>query len=317
MLRYLLRRLLGLMLVLFGTSVIVFASLHVSGGDPARVLLGPRAGVTEEALNQIRDKYGLREPLPVQYAVWLGNVLQGDLGESIRARDSVASVIGARLGTTVALTGCSAFLILTIGIPLGIISAVRRGRRTDTVASVLALVASSVPSYVTAVILVAIFAVGLRMFPSLGLGNGSLPDYLYHLTLPAIALAFASIAFVSRVTRASLIEALGREFVQTARSRGFTERRVILKHALRAGLAPILTVGGLMIGYLLAGAVVVEHAFGLNGVGALLVASVQGFDYPVVQAIVLLLTTAFVVANLVVDLLYVVVDPRVRLEMKT
>lgn len=311
MIRYLLRRLASMLLVLAASTVVVFAFLHLAPGDPAQILLAGRP-TTTEALEAVRQKYALDQPPPAQYATWVGHIIQGDLGDSIKERDSVIHVIAPRIGTTLALTVYAALLMLLLGIPLGIASAVYRSGPVDVAASTGALVAASVPAYVSAVVLIAVFAVALGWFPALGVGSGGL-DTIYHLTLPAVALALSALAIVSRVTRLSMIETLRTEFVETARIRGFSRRRVVLKHALRSALIPIVTVSGVVVGYLLSGAILVEYAFGLNGVGALLVGSVQGLDYAVVQAIALLFTAEFLLINLGVDLLYAVIDPRLRL----
>ena len=311
MIRYLLRRAASMLLVLVASSVVVFGFLHLAPGDPAKILLAGRP-TTEQALDAIRQKYALDEPLPVQYVTWAGEIIHGDLGDSIKERDTVVHVLTPRLGTTLALTAYAALLMLLVGIPLGIASAVYRSGPVDVVASTGALVVASIPAYVSAVVLIAVFAVALGWFPALGVGSGAL-DMVYHLTLPAIALALSALAIVSRVTRLSMIEALQTEYVETARIRGFSGRRVVLKHAFRSALIPVVTISGVVVGYLLSGAILVEYAFGLNGVGALLVGSVQGLDYAVVQAIALLFTAEFLLINLGVDLLYAVIDPRLRL----
>jgi len=299
-----------MLVVLFAASIIVFLFLHLAPGDPATILLAGRP-TTEEALTAVRAKYALDQPLPVQYLTWIGNVLRGDLGESIKGRDEVLNVLRPRLVTTLALTAYAAVLMLLIGIPLGIVSAVRRGGAVDATASFGALIVASIPPYVSGVVLIAIFAVALGWFPALGLGSG-VADTFYHLTLPAIALALSAIAMVSRVTRVSMIGALATEYVETARIRGFSSRRIVLKHALRSALIPVVTVSGVVVGYLLSGAILVEYTFRLNGIGSLLVSSVQGLDYAVVQAIALIITAEFLVISLVVDILYAVIDPRVR-----
>lgn len=300
-----------MLLVLFASSIIVFSFLHLAPGDPAQILLAGRP-VTEAALDAVRKKYALDEPFVVQYTTWISNVLQGDLGNSIKERDTVINVIKPRISVTVTLTAYAALIMLTVGIPLGVASAVRRSGPIDLLASVGALVLASVPSYVSAVVLIVIFAVTLNWFPALGTGSGGL-DTLYHLTMPAIALAISALAIISRVTRLSMIETLAMDYVETARIRGFSGSRVIFKHALRSALIPVITVSGVVVGYLLSGAVLVEYAFGLNGLGALLVGSVQGLDYAVVQAVALLFTTQFLIINFVVDVLYAVIDPRMRI----
>jgi peptide/nickel transport system permease protein len=224
-------------------------------------------------------------------------------------------VVSGRIIPTLQLAAYATLLIFLVGLVLGIVAALRRDRLADTVISVSTLVFSSISAYVAAILLIVFFAVELGWFPVFGLGGGFL-DRLYHLTLPAIALALGLTALVARVTRTSMGRALEQEFVETARSRGLPERTVVLKHALRNAFIPVLTISGLIAGYLISGAVLVEFTFGLAGLGSLLVEAVQAKDFAVVQAVVLIFTAAFVLINLAVDLLYAVVDPRVRLQQR-
>lgn len=311
---YILRRLLGAIPLLLITSFIVFSFVHIAPGSPEQVLVAGR-NVDEETLQAIRDRYQLDDPFLVQYWNWLKNAVTGDLGESIVFSDSVADVVGPRILPTVQLALYALALILIFGFPIGLLTGVKRDSHLDTTVSSLTLLGSSISPYVSGILLIAVFAVALGWFPVFGLGEGGL-ERLYHLTLPAIALAIALSALVARVTRASVGTALEQEFVETARSRGFSERRVIGKHALRSALVPVVTITGLVFGFLIAGSVLVEFTFGLNGLGALLIQAVSTRDFPVVQAVTLVFTVAFIVINLLVDLLYAVVDPRVRLQGK-
>lgn len=310
MTRYIAKRVAAMLVVLLSSSLLVFACLHLAPGDPAKILLAGRP-VTEQSLQAVRDKYGLDRPLPEQYLTWVDDVIHGDLGESIKGRDSVVNVLKPRLGTTLMLTVYAMALVLLIGVPLGVLSAVYRRGWVDVTSSVGALVLASIPAYVTGIALISIFAVSLGWFPALGGGNGGL-ESVYYLTLPAIALAMSAMAMLSRVTRLSMLETLGADFVETARIRGFSAGRVVGKHAFRSALIPVVTIAGVLVGYLLSGAVLVEYAFSINGIGSLLVSSVQGLDYAVVQAIALLATLAFVTINLFVDILCFVIDPRIR-----
>lgn len=312
MLRYVLRRLAGAVPLLLLTSFIVFSFIHLAPGSPEKILLAGKR-VDPETLQAIRDHYGLDDPFLVQYWHWLVNVVQGDLGESITLKNSVSAVVSGRIVPTLELAAYATVLVVVFGLALGILAAIKRYGLVDTVVSVVTLVGSSIAAYVSAILLILIFPVSLGIFPVFGLGE-SFAGRLYHLTLPAIALAVALTALVARVTRASMGQALEQEFVETARSRGFSERRVIGKHALRNALVPVLTISGLVAGYLISGAVLVEYTFGLNGLGALLVSSVLAKDFAVVQAIALIFTAAFILINLAVDLFYAVVDPRVRLQ---
>ncbi len=311
MLVYVVRRLLWAIPLLLITSFIVFSFVHLAPGSPEQIILGGH-NVDQETLQSIRDRYRLDDPFLVQYWTWLKNALSGDLGESIVFRDSVANVVVPRILPTVELAVYALFLIAVFGLSSGIASGLRRGSSLDTTVSGVTLVGSSISTYVSGILLIAVFAVALGWFPVFGLGEPGL-DRIYHLTLPAIALAVALTALVSRSTRASLAQTLDQEFVETARSRGFTERRVIGKHALRNALIPVLTITGLVFGFLISGSILVEFTFGLNGLGSLLIQAVRTQDFAVVQAVTLLFTATFIFINLGVDILYAVVDPRVRL----
>jgi peptide/nickel transport system permease protein len=305
------KRLVSSAFLLLASSFVVFALVAIAPGSPEDVILGGRK-VDEATVQAIRDKYRLDEPFLVQYGYWLGNVLRGDMGDSIAYRDTVASVIRPRVRPTLELGLYAAGIVLCIGLTLGIIAAVKRGKRSDTAASLSMLIASSISPYVSGILLIYVFAVRLGWFPVFGLGEQG-TDRIYHLTLPAIALALGLTALLGRVTRASLSHALEEEYVETARCRGFRESRVVFKHAFRSAFIPVLTVTGVITGYLISGAVLVEYTFGLNGLGALLIDAVLSRDFAVVQAIVVIFTATFLIINLVVDLLYVVVDPRTRL----
>ena len=306
------RRLIGSALLIVASSFIVFSLIYIAPGDPVDILLGgrPADAATREA---IRASYHLDQPFLVQYGIWATNALHGDLGRSVALRGTpVSDLISDRVVPTVQLALYASILVAVVGLALGVLTGVRRGTRTDAVGSLGMLIAASMSPYVTGILLIIVFSVSLDLFPVFGLGEG-LADRIYHLTLPAIALALALTALLGRVTRASLSQALNREYVETARCRGFSERRVVLKHAMRSALIPVITVMGVILGYLISGAVLVEYTFGLNGLGALLVDSVLTKDFPVAQGVILVFTVAFLVINLVVDLLYYVIDPRTRL----
>lgn len=310
MIVYVSRRLLGLVAVLLITSFLVFSGLHLAPGSPETFLLAGRT-VSPETLASIRAQYHLDDPFLVQYLRWGSGLLRGDFGRSLIFRQDVLSLVWSRLPTTVFLGAYSAILILSFGLALGALGALRRGV-TDQVILVTTTVAAGTPSFVAAIVLISIFSVNLGWFPSFGSGEG-IGGRIEHLTLPAVALALSYLALVARVTRSAMLEELRREHVETARARGIAESRIVRRHVLRNALAPITTISGIVVAGLLTAAVVVESAFGLNGLGSLLVQSVNVKDFPVVQAIALLLVTVFVVTNLVVDLLYGVIDPRVTL----
>jgi peptide/nickel transport system permease protein len=299
-----------LLLVLLATSFIVFGLLYLAPGSPLAFILGPRGG-TPEQIAAVTAEYHLDDPFFVRYATWLGDILQGDLGYSIVYRQDVSALISGRVPTTLVLVSMAALIIAVVGILAGTYAALRRGWR-DQLTSSLAAVGLSTPSFVVGVALISLFAVSLGWFPTFGSGTGGL-DTIYHLTLPAIALSVASAAYLARITRAAVLEEGGREHVQTATVRGLGPNHIVRHHVLRNSLVPIVTVLGLTVATLIAGAVVVENVFALDGLGSLLVRAILQRDFAVVQAVILVLVVAFVVVNAVVDVLYTFIDPRIAL----
>lgn len=309
-LTYTLKRLGGLALVLFVTSFLVFALLYLAPGSPLSFILGPRGG-TPDQIAAITAKYHLDDPFYVRYASWLGDVLHGDFGQSIVYRQNVSDMIGGRIGTTALLVAISAVLIAIAGTTLGTVAALKGGR-TGGIISTLASIALSTPVFVIGVALISVFAVILNWFPVFGSGSGGL-DTLYHLLLPAIALSLGSIGYLARITRASVSEESNREHVQTAVARALPGSVIIRRHILRNAMIPITTVLGLTVASLIAGAVVVENVFAIDGLGSLLVKAILQRDFAVVQAVVLILVLGFVIVNAIVDVLYTVIDPRIAL----
>lgn len=307
---YLVRRLGGLVLVLLVTSFIVFGLLYLAPGSPLAFILGPRGG-TPEQIAAVTAQYHLDDPFLVRYVAWLGDILRGDLGYSIVYRQDVTSLLEGRIGTTLALVAMSSAIIAVVGIAAGTFAALHRGW-ADQVTTTLATIGLSTPSFVVGVALISVFAVGLGWFPTFGSGTGGL-DTILHLTLPAIALSIASTAYLARITRASVLEEGGREHVQTATVRGLAAGHIVRHHVLRNSLIPIVTVLGLTVATLIAGAVVVENVFALDGLGSLLVRAILQRDFAVVQAVILVLVVAFVVVNAIVDALYTFIDPRIAL----
>ena len=317
MARYLAGRIVMLIAVLITSTIIIFILLHLAPGNPATLLNGghPPSPATLKYFNRL---YGLDRPLPIQYLIWLRHLVEGNLGQSVATRTSVSSVILPRIGLTLFLTIYAVAIMVVIGVPLGVLSAVFRSGPTDFLASVGSLTLTAIPTYVTGVVMAVVFGVVLNWFPALGGGDtGSFLTRLDHLTMPAIALGLSSLALASRITRSAVIGELEKPHVTGARARGFSPTRVVAKHGVRGALVPVVTIVGAQVGYLLGGAVVIEYAFGLNGLGTLLVSSVQGKDYAVVQAIALFITAEFLIISFVVDLLYGVIDPRVRLVGRT
>jgi peptide/nickel transport system permease protein len=310
MLRFVGRRVAMLVLTLLVASFAIYASLSIAPGNPLSVLTGGRT-LPPEAMATLKARYHLDEPLPAQYWHWLTSALHGDLGTSIALRESVNTLIGERAGVTVELVLYAAVLILVLGIGSGIVAGLRRGA-IDMSVIVGTTVFAAIPSFVAAIVLISVFAVKLGWFPALGAGTGGL-DRLWHLTLPAIALALSALAIVARVTRVSVREEMGREHVQTAVSRGLPRHLVVRRHVLRNAAIPITTVSGITIASLIALSAVVERAFSLNGLGSELVSAAASKDFAVVQGISLVLVAAFVITNAIVDLLYALLDPRVVL----
>jgi peptide/nickel transport system permease protein len=313
---YLVRRLLLVGPVLLGVSVVVFMVLHLSPGDPAEIMLGPQA--TKEDLERLRTELGLTEPLPVQYARWLGHVVQGDLGRSLWMKRPVLGEVLGRFQATLILTGTALLLSTVGGIALGVASATRPNSLLDRLSAVASLFGVSMPVFWLGIVLMVIFALWLGWLPASGMyspyGGGDLRDLLAHLALPAVTLAAASITIVARLTRSTMLETLGQDYIRTARAKGVVERLVVLRHGLRNALIPIVTVVGVQAGYLLGGAVLTETVFAWPGVGTLMVQGILARDFPLVQGCVLVVALCFVLVNLAVDALYAWLDPRIRLE---
>jgi peptide/nickel transport system permease protein len=305
---FLARRLAALAATLLATSFIVYGAVYLAPGSPLTAVTGGRP-LPPTTLKAISHQYGFDKPFLVRYWDWLTGILHGDFGQSVVSRQDVSSLITPRVGTTVFLIAYAAFLILLFGVALGLVSALRKGH-TDTVILATTSVGTAIPSFVAAIVLIWIFALKLGWLPALGGGSG-FADQLRHLTMPAVALALSGVAYVARLTRAAANDELRREHVETARGRGIPERYVVQRHVLRNALVPITTAAGLTIAGLIAGTVVVENAFALNGLGSFLVQAVGQKDVPVVQAICLILVAAFIIVNTIVDLLYAVIDPRI------
>jgi peptide/nickel transport system permease protein len=314
--RYLARRLLLLVPVLAGVSVIVFMVLHLSPGDPVEIMLGTQA--TQEDRARLRADLGLDEPLPVQYVRWLGHVVRGDLGRSLFMRRPVLGEVLGRLQATLILTGTALLLSTTLGIALGVASATRPNSLLDRVSAMASLFGASMPSFWLGIVLMVVFALWLGWLPASGMyapyGGGDLGDLLAHLALPAVTLAAASVTIIARLTRATMLETLGQDYIRTARAKGVVERAVVLRHGLKNAMIPIVTVVGVQAGYLLGGAVLTETVFAWPGVGTLMVQGILARDFPLVQGCVLVVALSFVLVNLAVDLLYAWFDPRIRYE---
>ncbi|MFG6082706.1 ABC transporter permease [Paracoccus litorisediminis] len=311
--RAMLGRLAGMALVLVIVATVVFVIVRVTPGDPAAVMLGSDA--TPQDIADLRSRMGLDAPLIVQYGQFMLGLLRGDLGQSIFLGQSVGQALLARAEPTFFLTLFSILIACAIALPVGVLSAVKRGTVFDQIVVTLTMIASSVPSFWLGLMLIQVFAVSMGLFPASGYGgpDSGFFERLQHLVLPAVALGVVNSALITRFTRAAMLDVLGDDYVRTARAKGATERRVVLKHALRNALVPIITVIGLSVAMLVAGAVVTETVFGLPGIGNLVVSAVLRRDYPVIQGTLLVVAAIYVLINFVVDMLYILVDPRVRL----
>lgn len=310
--RYAVQRLVLLIPVLFGTSLIVFLLLRLIPGDPATVILGLRA--TPEGIKIIRQDLGLDLPIHLQYLHWLGNLLQGNLGKDYRSNILVTTLLNDRLPVTVELTLLSLALAAVIAIPLGIRAAVQPQGAANKGATLLGLLGISIPDFWLGIMLILALALGLRAFPSSGYVplTQNVLENLRSLMLPAITLAVGLAAVLVRVTRSAMIEVLQRDFVRFLYAKGLRANLIIYKHVLRNASVPIITVLGLQFGYLLGGAVIVEEVFSLPGVGRLIVTSTLERNYPVVQASVLVVALMFILVNLATDLLYGILNPKIR-----
>jgi peptide/nickel transport system permease protein len=306
---YLARRLLSLPLLLLGISLVSFTLLNLAPGDPAEILLGLQQPGTEppqEAVLALRQELGLDDPLPLRYGRWLLGALQGDLGVSYRSGQPIMVELAQRLPATIMLAVTSLALAMVISIPLGIASAVWRGSLVDGFSRLLALLGAAVPSYLLALLLILLFAVTLHWLPAIGYGS------LRQLVLPAVALAVGSSAQLLRLTRANMLEVLQQDYVRTARAKGMRERRVIWVHALKNAILPVVTVLGMNVGHLLGGTVIVETVFSWPGVGKYAIDAIFLRDYPVIQGFVLYLAVIFLLVNLLVDLTYRWLNPRLH-----
>ena len=309
---YALRRLLAAIPVLLFVSFVTFGLVRLAPGDPVLIVLGGKR-ISPELLVTLREKFGLDGDPISQYVAWIGRVLTGDLGQSYKLKQEVADLIGGRLPVTLELVVLSVGLAIVVAIPLGVWQARRRDTAGDYLGSLVALIGVSSPVYFTAILGVLVFAVWLDVLPAFGRGDAGDPvDELRHLILPAVSLALGMIALTSRMTRSAMIEVLSSDFIEAARAKGLPDRPIVVKHGLRNALIPVVTVTSLQVGFLLVGTVLVESTLGLGGLGSLITDAIQNRDYPVIQASVLLLTVAFIVINLITDLLYAVIDPRIR-----
>src|SRR5699024_11001594 len=313
---YILKRLLSAIPVLLIVSIVIFLIIHMTPGNPAAVILGEEA--TDVQIAELEESLGLNLPIHEQYINWMGGVLQGDLGTSYFMKEPVTESIVSHLPPTLSLAIFAQIISLVIAIPIGVIAANRRGSLTDTSIMIFALLGMSIPSFLLALFLILLFGVNLGWLPVAGykeLASG-LIEHLKYLIMPAISLGAIQAALIARMTRSSMLEILNMNFIKSARAKGVKDFSIVLKHAFRNALLPILTVIGQTFGTLITGAVVTETIFNITGIGQLIINSVERRDFAVIQGSVLFITVLYVFLNLVIDLLYGVIDPRVRLDRK-
>ncbi len=313
--RYLVRRILQACVLVFVVVSIVFVFIHLIPGDPAAVVLGGMAAnPTQAQLDTVRTRLGLNRPLHLQYVQFLKKMLTGELGTSFVTRRKVFSDLARRFPRTLALAVPAGLLAAVVGVPLGIFAARRRGRLLDSLVSILTLVGFSTPAFVIGSLLVLFFAIELRLLPSSGFVSmtAGFSEFVLHAIMPVVTLAIAPTAITMRMTRSAVLEELFLDYVTTARAKGLSEHTVIYGHVVRNSLMPVVTILGLQLGSMFAGAVIVEYIFNWPGVNAFLLEAITNRDYPVIQAVVLLVAVLFIGINLLVDLLYTVLDPRIR-----
>jgi len=311
--RYLISRLLAAIPVLLGVSVITFALVRLIPGDPVQVMLGPE--VLGNRAAEIRALYGLDRPWPIQYVDWLFRAVQGNLGTSLRSGLPVSEAIVQKLPVTIELTILSFALGLAVGLPLAVAAAQRRGRLADGLLTAASLLGISMPGFWLATLLLLWLSLALRMLPSIGyvpFGEDPL-DNLRHLVMPTIGLGLPLAATIMRFTRSSLLEVYNQDYIRTANAKGLNPQQVTLRHALKNALIPVITVAGIQVGRLLGGAVIIEQIFALPGLGRYVYDAISNRDYPVLQGTVLVFTLVFIFVNLLVDVLYGFVDPRIKL----
>ncbi|MBP0617008.1 ABC transporter permease [Jiella mangrovi] len=312
MLAYIARRILASVPVLVVVALFVFLLLRLTPGDPAAIIAGDMA--TPEQLDRIRTSLGLNEPLVTQFVTWSGQLLSGDFGRSLISRTPVLTLIGQRLEPTLSLALMTMLFTLVLSIPMGVIAAWRHGSLTDNAVMAISVLGFSIPVFVTGYILIQLFAIDLRLFPVQGfrsIGDG-LGPFLARIVLPALTLATIYIALIARMTRAAMLNVLDEDYIRTARAKGLSERIVLFRHALRNAAVPILTVIGTGFALMISGVVVTESVFNIPGLGRLTVDAILARDYPVIQALILLTSGIYVVINLLIDISYAFMDPRIR-----
>jgi peptide/nickel transport system permease protein len=312
MIAYLLKRVGSTVAIMLIVSLLVFLLLHLAPGDPAQVLAGDNA--TAEQIARLRQTLGLDDPLPLQFLRWIGSVVQGDLGASLYTNEPVLRLIGQRAEATLSLALATMALAVPVAISLGVVAAHLRGTLADRLVMMLSVVGFSIPAFVVGYLLVWIFAVRMGLFPVQGYAplSEGVARWAHHLVLPAVTLGLTYTALIARITRATLVEVLAEDFIRTARAKGVPVRRILLVHALRNAGVPIATVIGIGVALLIGGVVVTETVFNIPGIGRLVVDAIARRDYPVIQGVILTFSAVYVLLNLVTDMSYTLIDPRIR-----
>jgi peptide/nickel transport system permease protein len=312
--RYIFKRILSTIPVLFLVSVLVFLFLHLIPGDPIRILVGVRG--TPEQIAQLKQQFHLDKPLPVQYILWIRNALRGDLGISIRSNVPVTKLILSRMPVTASLATFSMLFALIISVSAGVVASAKRNTVFDFIVMVFANLGVSIPQFLMGILLILFFALTLSLLPSIGYTSffESPVGYFRYITLPSLALGVSIAASLTRVTRSHMIEVLGKDYIKTARSKGVRESKVIMKHALKNALLPVVTLAGMFYASTLGGTIIIEEIFALPGIGRLALQSISNRDYPVVQGVVLYVAVINVSFNLVIDILYRFLNPKIELK---
>lgn len=312
--KYIVKRLISMIPAIFVVSVVIFMIIHLTPGDPAAVMLGDQAD--PEAIEALRQSLGLNDPLPVQYLRWVSDVLHGDLGQSLYSDQTMIQMLVGHMGPTFSLTLYALVIALTVAVPLGVIAARRRGSLADNAISVFSMIGISLPSFLLGLLLMLVLAVTLKWLPVAGyktVADAGIATHLKYLTMPAIALGFMEAGLILRMTRSSMLEVLGSDYIRMAKAKGERNGAIVMKHAFKNALIPIVTSVGQTFMGLLSGATVVESIFNIPGMGKMILTAVQQRDYEVVQAVVLFVSMINIVICLAVDLVYAAIDPRVRL----
>jgi len=312
MLAYIVRRLFSTLMVMGIVGIFVFLLLHLSPGDPAAIIAGDNA--TAENIARIRQRLGLDDPLPIQFVRWAGGVLQGDLGVSIFSNEPVLRLIGQRTEPTLSLAFTTIVVAVTLAITFGVVAAWKAGTIVDRLLMALSVVGFSVPVFVVGYLLIYFFAIQLRWLPVQGYTpiEEGIGPWIRNLVLPSIALGLAYTALIARITRTSMLEVLNEDYIRTARAKGVATRSMLLKHALKNAGVPIVTVVGIGIALLIGGVVITETVFNIPGIGRLVVDAISKRDYPIIQGVILIFSGIYVLVNLIVDLTYTLLDPRIR-----